>query len=531
MKFRAVVAIVAFLVTGASAWAQDSTADLAYAPKVRHRVRVKFPGDATKNQGKYSFEYALDQSDEFKALTELKTFAASEQIKFTWPRLNPLRMRVIASESLAVDPNAKQLADFVDALLKLPGIVAPKAQSSALSQCRGNATFADNLELLRDAVDAGASIDKTLAAWIVELDTPGAASSRKVIGLISAQANLLKAKAAAARKLIEQSQERADTLSTTPLGSADGSTPSAPAAPPSPAPGAKPTPESLKAGSIAPPVKAGEKPAPSGNTPAPAPPKEPAPQAATEGAWCDDIRTLWRAIKAVLDIDNPIRRVVELEQLVVALNNLQAELKPFADEANWEGSDYVFFSREPVADQIRKIEIKAVRIDRPVNEVTHVIGLSEAQTTTGTLQLRRYARLVPEMAAGFVTSTVRRPKYGTATNAAGQTVVARKPEEDVSFSGALLLNAVFASQSESFALPMLQLGVSVAPDGPGIMAGLGLRLTRPKRVALSVGAILAWVKDLQTLRVDGPVSGTTAIDADLAYEPTVKPYFALQFKF
>ena len=132
--------------------------------------------------------------------------------------------------------------------------------------------------------------------------------------------------------------------------------------------------------------------------------------------------------------------------------------------------------------------------------------------------------------------TVRLPplksvESASVTNAAGETVVARKPGEDVSFAAAMLLNAVIAPRAESFALPMFQLGVSVAPDGPGILAGAGLRLTRPKRIALSAGVILAWVKDLQTLKVDLPVSGTTAIDADLAYEPTLKPYFALQYKF
>jgi hypothetical protein len=80
---------------------------------------------------------------------------------------------------------------------------------------------------------------------------------------------------------------------------------------------------------------------------------------------------------------------------------------------------------------------------------------------------------------------------------------------------------------------MLQVGITTSKDVPAILAGGGLRLFGLPRgdIALGAGAMIAWVKDLGSLRVGDVVGGTVDIDADLRYARRQGLYAAIQYKF
>ncbi len=94
-----------------------------------------------------------------------------------------------------------------------------------------------------------------------------------------------------------------------------------------------------------------------------------------------------------------------------------------------------------------------------------------------------------------------------------------------------MLNGVCRCGMQSFAYPMFQVGALIDTKTPGILFGAGLRFLRPSHLGLATGAALTWIKDLDTLSVGSPVGGTTDIENDLQFKPTVKLYFTLQYTF
>ena len=82
---------------------------------------------------------------------------------------------------------------------------------------------------------------------------------------------------------------------------------------------------------------------------------------------------------------------------------------------------------------------------------------------------------------------------------------------------------------------MFQIGAATSKDLPAILVGGGLRLFGLGKgdVAIGGGAMFAWFKDLQKLKVGDVVTGTTQIDTDLGYSsrPKLGGYFAIQYKF
>jgi hypothetical protein len=129
--------------------------------------------------------------------------------------------------------------------------------------------------------------------------------------------------------------------------------------------------------------------------------------------------------------------------------------------------------------------------------------------------------------------SVTRPGYGTTRNEAGATVVGRLPRAFASVEPGVLASFVCRCRTGPLIAPMLQAGITTSKDVPALLAGGGIRLFGlPKgEVALGGGGMIAWVKDLRTLRVGDPVGGTTDIEADLGYMRQQGWYLALQYKF
>jgi hypothetical protein len=237
----------------------------------------------------------------------------------------------------------------------------------------------------------------------------------------------------------------------------------------------------------------------------------------------------------VLVLVNPRARLAELAAVRATVTSLRDGLnQEYADAAQWQGSEY------RLADGIRPpregslttvIRVTYVRLDVDESSGT-VVAIAET-TASETMATQRASRFVREFAIASVVSTVTRPQYGTTTNASGTTVVGPTSESGVSVVAAMLASFVCRCQTGPLVAPMLQVGITTSKDVPALLLGGGVRLFGLPRgdIALGGGAMIAWVKDLDSLRVGAPVGGTSDIEADLHYVGRRGLYAALQYKF
>jgi hypothetical protein len=254
---------------------------------------------------------------------------------------------------------------------------------------------------------------------------------------------------------------------------------------------------------------------------------------ATPGLPCE---VSARAVYEVVSLANPRGRLAQLRAVRSTVLGLREELSrsyitPGATK--WRGSEYrladgIRPSRDPVTVAIRMTH---VRFD--VDASSGAVTTMDETAGSGTLMIQRSSRFAREFAVASIVGSVTRAGYGTTTDAAGATVVARLPRPFASVEPAFLASFVCRCESGPLVAPMVQIGITTSKDVPALLAGGGVRLFGlPKGdVALGGGAMFAWVKDLRRLRVGDPVGGTTDIETDLHYRRRFGYYLALQYKF
>jgi hypothetical protein len=224
-------------------------------------------------------------------------------------------------------------------------------------------------------------------------------------------------------------------------------------------------------------------------------------------------------------------RIDNLRAMAANLSGLADSLRSFT---RWDGDAYQL-TRDIVAqpDEGKKVTV-ALRPRAFTVSETAFVERTGGATVSRTFNLRSARTVVPELGIGLVVSRVKQPKYGTGKNEAGDTIVTREDDEETSYEGALLLNLVCRCRFGGGVFPMLQFGVSPDRDRPAILGGLGVRfggVSGLKNVGFALGGVLAFPKDLTDLKVGDVVDGTTAIEADLDFKPTVKAYFTIQYSF
>jgi len=124
------------------------------------------------------------------------------------------------------------------------------------------------------------------------------------------------------------------------------------------------------------------------------------------------------------------------------------------------------------------------------------------------------------------------PKYTVKTDDAGKKTVQDDGFESSNVDAAMTYNLLCNCIGIGPLFPGLQLGVSKAKDYPGLLAGIVLRFSQPKRFAVSIGRMITWHKDLNKLHVGSEVASDNDLKADLARRraPTVM-YIAAQYTF
>jgi hypothetical protein len=547
--------LIGLIACGATpARAQDSTQPLLGAVKIVDTLWIQQTGT--------SLDYAVnDNPREFLTLRPGVTFVAPGEIKLAWKGFNPLAVAVSASETSVPDPNFAALTQFLDTLAKLPDLLS-KGQSGQLSACPEVKGAVDLLDRLNNALNQGSIVSGDLVKWRKTLtDQPGRASVVTVqaqmgetittirsavknardrwaeLGQLAdgmiANVKLAEKEALAAKALDDK--DKAEKALADRLDLEKKAAEAAAAkrgAKPAAKPGANPSATS--------PSATGN---PGDGTGVPVSPAT-TPTAATRQASgatttvattaapaaCQDAAVVVGLIAQALRVTDVVNRIDLLERLAGDLEKMQTGLDPVAS-GTWIGDSFVFYRTTASAKDIKTITVKAVALSARVVSGALVRTADNDKAVSVAFNLRQHSAVVVEVVPGFVVAKVSAPQYETGLDANGKTVVVRGKDKDVSYGGALLLNGIIGAHQKSFLYPMVQVGVSISPDGPGVLAGVGGRFNGSRALAFSAGAILAWVKDLQTLQPGSPVGSKNDIKADLAYEPTVKWYFALQYSF
>lgn len=242
-----------------------------------------------------------------------------------------------------------------------------------------------------------------------------------------------------------------------------------------------------------------------------------------------------RRVYESLILANPRARLSALAAVRSAVTSVRDALRrEYLAAARWQGAEFLLVdSIRPPRDGSLATVIRVTDLRLEVDEASGAVVAVAETTASETLVTQRASKFAREFAVASVVGTITRQQYGTTSNGAGTTVVGRLASPIASFEPAFLLSFVCRCQTGPLVAPMLQVGITTSKEVPAILAGGGLRLFGLPRgdVALGIGAMIGWVKDLGSLRVGDAVGGTADIEADLRYAQRQGFYAALQYKF
>jgi hypothetical protein len=167
-----------------------------------------------------------------------------------------------------------------------------------------------------------------------------------------------------------------------------------------------------------------------------------------------------------------------------------------------------------------------------------IVSIESKDALKRTVMIRKFQRFVPEVSAGIVFSFFKYNSYGTTSDSTGQQYVA-SPKENVveNINITAMVNWNLYSPDNPIH-PLIQIGVGIHSGLPSVFVGGGLRFSNRSnnsvsRIRITGGLAIAWIEELDKLKVGDKVLGTADIDNDLKYSgfPKFSPYVGLQYKF
>jgi hypothetical protein len=465
---------IACLIVAAPLSSQAQTRELLNAPRVKSRIRIR------TDPRTHEMSYAVDDDRVFRVLPARPVFRLSGTISIAYAEFNPLRVRVAVASATAAggaiqrSTGALETVAFASstAIPRLP-VPASTIAAAATSCAMLDGAVRDGDVLTRSIYSAGdpLTFGELFDGWRTAIDRElaGGRSGADAIGNVVGRM----------REFVRDMTAALEA-----------------------------------AGAVV--VKLGRE--------------------IQESSSADSCQTAAAGAYRAMRLTNPSARIQQL----AAISSLAAELSDMlaaeygpAASVRWQGGDYVIRdAAAPGSDVLRMI----LTIDATDFDVRQPAGVAMNQSTsrvTATIELRRTSRFVREFGLGTAVSSIVRPKYGTSSNAQGQTVVARMPPGKISFAPMAVANLTCLCDTGPFVTPMLQAGVTTSFDAPGLFAGGGVRVfgVRTGDVAVGAGWIRGWVQDLKTLRVGDRVGGTIDIDRDLGLNRRDGWYLLAQYKF
>ena len=218
---------------------------------------------------------------------------------------------------------------------------------------------------------------------------------------------------------------------------------------------------------------------------------------------------------------------------------MRAALASAAHVTRWaEGapSDFIVkHSVEPTRSTMRKVTVTFSRLTYTTLGTTGSVATKKQDVAKGSFVVRRYARLIPEIGVGLAYSKVKRPRFGTAVDAAGKTVIAEAVPEEGSLDPSLLVNFICGLCPDWTLSPMVQVGVSTSKTSPALFLGGGFRLFGLGKgdFAFSAGGALPFARQLKDGVSPGKIiDSAAALEAELTWRPAKWGWYGvLQYKF
>ena len=486
---------------------------------------------ATREKDAVTITYRIDNVAN-GILHDGDTFLAVGAIELTYKNFNPFKISVTSTETAAPDPNQKAVADFLDALSGFAKLVVPSTEKAAGITTATPSAAGTPKDCMTDFNDCTRTADAAIAFELAK-DPKTDAAKLKAAAADSCRARLKDCLSCGGFTAAVRRATALATQAATPLVTADdlarwvrdangragilsvrGILP----------PGSADFPEGTVAAKrkkvqdlLDDLAKAREQLTLLAKTP---------------DDCSSNVGTLSSLFTAATGMDEAIpankRLLASLDGIIKMLDDYAARTWRAGDLPD---SDLVFRQTESDPAQVKTVgltfRVQKYSFDKDTNTITSANDVE----ATRSFALRRWRRFAPEVGIAGVYNDLKYPKYSTGKNDAGQLVV-KKTTDTTNVDAAITMNLLCNCFGGSFLYPGIQVGVSKAKDYPGILGGIVFRFAQPKQLSLAIGRMLTWYKDLNTLKVDGPVTSDLELQGDLKRRraPTAL-YLAAQFNF
>ncbi len=196
------------------------------------------------------------------------------------------------------------------------------------------------------------------------------------------------------------------------------------------------------------------------------------------------------------------------------------------------------YKLDEVPSKEGKISIYTITITESgykLSDKEEIVSVESKNVLKRVVRFRKFQRFVPEASVGTAFTFLKYYSYGTTSDSSGQQFVGSPTENTIqNLNITTMLNFNYYIPNSSVH-PLYQLGVGINSGIPTILTGLGLRsnINGVKRLTISGGIAMTWIKELDKLKVGDPISGTADIDKDYKYStaPKFSPYLGIQYNF
>lgn len=193
---------------------------------------------------------------------------------------------------------------------------------------------------------------------------------------------------------------------------------------------------------------------------------------------------------------------------------------------------------DEVASKEGKIAIYTITLKESgykLSDSQEIVGIESNDLNKKSLRIRKFQRFVPEVSVGTAFTFLKYYSYGTTSDESGQQYVGTPTENTIkNLNITTMLNLNYYIPNSPIH-PLYQLGLGINSEMPTILTGVGLRsnINGLKRLAISGGIAMTWIKELDKLKVGDKITGTDDIDKDFKFSsaPKFAPYVSLQYNF
>jgi hypothetical protein len=170
-----------------------------------------------------------------------------------------------------------------------------------------------------------------------------------------------------------------------------------------------------------------------------------------------------------------------------------------------------------------------------LSENKEIVRKESKELIIRSLSVRRFQQFVPEVSVGTAFTFFKYNTYGTTTDTTGQQTVAPPTKNMVqNLNISTMINFNYYIENSPIH-PFWQIGLGINSEIPSLLTGVGLRsnINGSRRITISGGLAMSWLKELDTLEVEDVISGTDDIDKDFKYSstPSFAGYVGIQYNF